>query len=184
MRLSEIADILAPHECTTAEALLGVLRGPGLLGLLAGQPGRGRTSPTNYSADEACRVRLLLAARDCGLTGQDLARFNVALNQPPAVGIAHPPSALSDGVVVYPSALCSIIRGTRARFGETWIASLRITRANDGSRHVSPSIFWRDADAESEVAWALDMLDGVTHVGTLILPASDLIRPLLDEPEG
>lgn len=182
MRLSEIAEILAPHEHMTPDALHGTLRGPAILVLLAAQPGRGRTSPSDYLPGEVARARLLLAARDCGLTGSDLARFNDALNQPPAQGIGHPDSAKIEVGYGYPSGLQSIIRGTKA--GESWLVSFRITRNSQGQRRVAPLVCWEGGlPADTGVASLLDLLDGETHLGTLVVPASDLIRPLLDALE-
>jgi len=183
MRLNEIASILAPYEQMTPDALHGTLRGPAILVLMEAQPGRGRTSPADYLPEEIARARLLLSARDCGLTGADLSKFNAALNQSSAHGIGHPESAKTDGGYFYPSGLLSIIRGTKA--GEDWLVSFRVTRTSEGQRRVAPLVFWANGrPAESKVGGVLDLISGETHIGTVTIPASDLIRPLLDHLEG
>lgn len=183
MRLAQIADILAPHEHMTPDALHGTLRGPAILVLMAAQPGRGRTSPADYAPEEIARARLLLAARDCGLTGADLGKFNAALNQPPTPGTAHPTSAKAAGGYSYPSGLLSIIRG--ARVGEDWLVRVRVTRTSEGQRRVAPLVCWAEGQpADTGIGAVLDLLDGETHIGTITIPASDLIRPLLDDLEG
>ena len=184
MRLAEIADILAPHEHMESDGLHSVMRGPAFLILMAAQPGRGRTSPAEYRPEEIARARLLLAARNCGLIGPDLARFNDALNQPPSPSFGHPDSAKSEGGFFYPSGLLSIIRGAHA--GEDWQVAFRFTRAADGNRRVAAVVFWaggQPADS-GKGARTLDLLHDETHIGTTTIPASDLIRPLLDHLKG
>lgn len=181
MRLAEIAEILAPHEHTTPDALHGVLRAPGILVLMEAQPGRGRTSPADFLPEEIARARLLLAARECGLTGADLGRFNAALNQPPSSGMGHPASAKTEGGYSYPSGLLSIIRGTRA--GEEWLVSFRRVRNSEGQRRVLPLVFWAGGQPADTgfVSGFLDLRHGETHLGTLYCPASELVRPLLGD---
>jgi len=181
MRLAQIATILAPHLKTAPEDLQGILRGPILLKLLEGLPGKGPTSPTDYDKAEVARARLLLAARSCGLSGEELTTFNSALNQPPTFIGKHPNWAQGDGAVVYPSALHSIIRG--AKEGETWVVELNFTQGRDGQRNIKTSVYWLDGDeTSSRAARAVRLLDlhnGETHLGTLLCPASDLILPVL-----
>ncbi|MDP3263472.1 MAG: hypothetical protein U1E06_19830 [Tabrizicola sp.] len=176
MRLAQIATILAPHENSNPDALQSVLRGPLLLTLLESKPGKGRTSPSEYEPAEIARARLLLAARDCGLSGTELGVVNTALNQPPAFMGKHSDWAKQGGAIVYPSALHSIIRGTQA--GEEWIIRIRFTRGSDGKRHIKPTIFWKDGDTASDRG-KVDLLTNETHLGTLVCPAADLIRPVI-----
>lgn len=178
MRLAQIATILAPHENTNPDSLQSILRGPLLLTLFESQPGKGRTSPAEYKKEEIARARLLLAARDCGLSGVELGIVNEALNQPPAFMGQHSDWAKQGGAIVYPSALHSIIRGTQ--MGENWIVRIRFTRSLDGQRHIKPMIFQQDGQTASDrPSAAVDLLSNETHLGTLICPASDLVRPIL-----
>lgn len=178
MRLAQIATILAPHEGSDPDALQSVLRGPLLLTLFEAKPGKGRTSPAEYSKEEIARARLLLAARDCGLVGSELRILNDALNQPPAFMGQHSDWAKQGGAIVYPSALNSIIRGTQA--DEDWMIWIRFTRDRRGNRHIKPTIYRQDANsATARAGGAQDLLNNETHLGTLVCPASELIRPLL-----
>lgn len=177
MRLAQIATILAPHENSNPDTLQSVLRGPLLLTLFESEPGKGRTSPSEYQPQEIARARLLLAARDCGLSGTELGFVNTALNQPPAFMGQHSDWAKQGGTMVYPPALRSIIRGTQA--GETWIIQIRFTRGSDGQRHIKPTIFCLENDTASNRGASVDLLNNETQLGTLVCPASDLIRPIL-----
>ena len=177
MRLAQISTILAPHENSNPDTLQGVLRGPLLLTLFESKPGKGRTSPSEYEPQEIARARLLLAARDCGLSGTELAFVNAALNQPPAFMGKHSGWAKQGGAIVYPSALQSIIRGTQA--DENWIIRIRFTRGSDGQRHIKPTIYCPANDTASDRGASVDLLNNETHLGTLVCPASDLIRPIL-----
>lgn len=174
MRLSEIAEILAPHELMTAEAMQNILRGPGILSLLTSQPGRGRTSPAEFLPEEVARARLLLAARECGLSGSDLGKINETLNAPPAPALPHAPSARIEGGIHHPSGLLSIVRGTKA--GEDWKIQVRVLMTYEGHRKVTAEVFWSGADMSESGASTL--------LGRITIPASDLIRPLLDNLEG
>jgi len=179
MRLSEIADALAALEGREADEIHIRLRNPLFKSLLAGTEGRTRNSPADYSQEELARARLLLALFECGLSTGDLAKVNDKLNAPPLAGPDHPDSAsLAGGGTHYPSGLRSIIRGARA--GENWLIRVRFARTNDGARSVNPSIVWEGWATEGRDGWAVDMLNGETHLGTLLIPASDLIRPLLE----
>ncbi|SFJ73822.1 hypothetical protein [Celeribacter neptunius] len=178
MRLAEIANKLAAHEAMEADALHNVLRGPAVKVLFSAQPGRGRTSAAEYAAEELARARLLLAARDCGLTGPELATFNNALNEPPKAGILTPPSAKVDGGTFYENGLRTLIRGTRA--GENWDVRVRFTLTQDGKRRISPWVRWEKWEESRRASAAVDLLYSEIPRGMVIIPASDLIRPLLD----
>jgi hypothetical protein len=179
MRLVEIASTLAPLEHTAPDALHSIIRGPVIKSLLSGRPGRGRTSAADYKPEELARVRILLAARDCGLSGFDMTELNRVLNEPPAAGMTHPASAFNvGGGANYPTGLRSIIRGTRA--GETWNVRVRFTVTNEGQRRVSPWVRWEGWGEDLEAIKAADLLNGETPRGILEIPASELIAPLLD----
>lgn len=183
MRLSAIADRLAALDGREADEIHIKLRNPLLKNLLTSEAGRLRNSPAEYAPEEVFRARLLLVMADLHLTTAELEKVNVALNQPPTQGIGHPASAKAAGGYSYPSGLLSIIRGARA--GEEWHVRFRVTRTSDGQRRVAPLVFWANGQpAETGVAGLLDLLDGETHLGTIVIPASDLIRPLLDLLEG
>lgn len=178
MRLSDITARLAELDNRDAEALHARFHNPRLRGLLEGTPGRGRTSPADYPFAELIRARLLVAASDCGMSTEELARMNEALNKPPAPGARHAPEAKTEGGGYhYPSGLHSIIRGASA--GSDWVVSLRFTLCN-GARDVHPIVTLRENLADDEEAGrAMDLLERRTHAGTLTLPASDLVKPLL-----
>ncbi|MBR9840399.1 MAG: hypothetical protein GYB50_21275 [Rhodobacteraceae bacterium] len=188
MRLAEIATKLASFEAMEGDALHNVLRGPAIKVLFAAQPGRGRTSAAEYAPEEIARARLLLAARDCGLTGPELANFNNALNQPPSAPGNAPDSAkVAGGGSNYPTGLRTVIRGARA--GEEWYLRVRFTLTADGARRVAVSVEWEGWEVSlqptNRATAALDEYYSEIPRGLLIIPASDLIRPLLDLiPEG
>ena len=183
MRLSAIADRLAALEGREADEIHIKLRNPLLKNLLTSEAGRSRNSPAEYAPEEVLRARLLLAMADLHLTTAELEKVNVALNQPPALGIGHPASAKVAGGYSYPSGLLSIIRGARA--GEEWLVRFRVTRTSEGQRRVAPLVCWAEGQpADTGIGAVLDLLDGETHIGTITIPASDLIRPLLDDLEG
>lgn len=179
MRLSDITARLAELDNRDAEALHARFHNPRLRGLLEGTPGRGKTSPADYPFAELIRARLLVAASDCGMSTDELAKMNEALNKPPAPGARHAPEAKTEGAYINPNGLHSIIRGASA--GSDWVVTLRFTLSN-GARDVHPIVSLRENLASDEDAGrAMDLLEGRIHVGTLTLPASDLVKPLLDE---
>ena len=178
MRLSDIAEILAEVDHTDVAPLHIRLRNPLFKGLLSGTAGQTRNSPADYGFDELVRARLLSSLYDCRFSTTELALVNAALNRPPLSGDRHPPSAKVDGGIFYPSALHSIIRGARA--GENWTIYVRFMRSQDGELQVNPKVFWADAMSGAPVKGALiDALNGDTHLGTLTVPASDLVSPIL-----
>lgn len=182
MKLSEIAARLAEVDNRKGDDLHVRLRNPLFKSLLQGEPGRAKNSPADYPRDEMIRARLLVAASDCGMTTEELAKMNEALNKPPAPGVHHAPESKMEGGGYHNlSGLHSIIRGARA--GTDWAVSLRFTLSG-GTRDVHPIVSLRANVSEDEEAGrAMDMLEGRTHVGTLTLPASDLVKPLLDADE-
>lgn len=185
MRLSEIADRLADLEGREADEIHIRLRNPLFKGLLQGQAGRSRTSPADYSAEELVRARLLLAMFDCGLSTAELSTANDALNNIPGKTFTnHPESAKVLGGVQYPNGLKTIIRGTAAPFNENWFLRIRFTRTEKGDRDVTAMVLWDGWDAsENRGSKTVDLSRGQLHLGTLLIPASDLIRPFLESAD-
>lgn len=183
MRLAALAEVLAPFEHASPADLHQILRGPAFQILLEARPGRGRTSPADYATKELARARLLLACRDCGLTGAELQAVARHLGGSTVTGAeGAPPSAKVEGGSHYLAALDSMIRGARA--GETWFLRVRIAVNAEGTRRVYPWARW-EGWAES---WRAISLRDLTHVeqtrGLLEIPASALIEPLLEHIEA
>jgi hypothetical protein len=169
MRLSEIADRLAALEGRDADEIHIRLRNPLFKGLLQGESGRSRNSPADYPALELIRARLLMAMFDCGLSTAELALVSDMLNTPYEWG----------------TALQMMADGTAA--GESWIILIRFVRGMQGERIVSPSFFKDGSDPLGECSvrelvsagrWSTQFSG--THMMTSVVPASDLIRPLLE----
>ncbi len=178
MRLSEIALHLAEIDGRDADELHIRLRNPLFKALLEGTPGRSKNSPADYSHDELIRARLLVAAADWGLTTAQLGKMNDALNRLPAPGAHHAPEAKTEAGYIYPDGLHCIIRGARA--GSDWVISLRLTRRG-GVVNLRAIVSLREnLGADEEAAHMMDLMEGRTYQGTLILPAADLVKPLLD----
>ncbi|MBN2629728.1 MAG: hypothetical protein JXR75_04205 [Rhodobacteraceae bacterium] len=169
MRLSEIADRLAALEGRDADEIHIRLRNPLFKGLLQGESGRSRNSPADYPALELIRARLLMAMFDCGLSTAELALVSDMLN-----------SRYERG-----TALQMMAEGTAA--GESWIILIRFVRGMQGERIVSPSFIKDGSDPLGECSVRELVSDGRwstqfsgTHMMTSVVPASDLIRPLLE----
>ncbi|MDO5630530.1 MAG: hypothetical protein Q4G22_01700 [Paracoccus sp. (in: a-proteobacteria)] len=170
MRLSEIADRLAELEGRDADEIHIRLRNPLFKGLLTGEPGRTRNSPADYPFRELIRARLLLAMFDCGLSTAELALVSDMLND--RYGVTGP-----GGAAVETNPLNMMTDGTAA--GESWFVTIRFVRGMNGERIVTP-LFFKDGSASVR-----DVVSHggakATHLMTSIVPASDLIRPLLPE---
>lgn len=169
MRLSEIADRLAALEGRDADEIHIRLRNPLFKGLLRGESGRSRNSPADYPALELIRARLLMVMFDCGLSTAELALVSDMLNTRYERG----------------TALEMMADGTTA--GESWIVLIRFVRGMQGERIVSPSFFKEGSDPLGECSVRELVSDGRwstqfsgTHMMTSVVPASELIRPLLE----
>jgi len=176
MRLSAIAEKIARIDGVDPDETHARLRNPMFKSLLVSEPGRTRNSPASYEPQEVLRARLLLACADCGLSTSELEIVNRALTEPPIHDASHPPSAAGKG---YGSGLHCIVRGTEA--GEGWSLRIRFARQNDGKRRASANVFWEGwTTADKRASRAVDLLNVETHIGTLEIPASDLVAPLLE----
>ena len=169
MRLSEIADRLAALEGRDADEIHIRLRNPMFKGLLRGESGRSRNSPADYPALELIRARLLMVMFDCGLSTAELALVSDMLNTRYERG----------------TALEMMAEGTAA--GESWIILIRFVRGMQGERIVSPLFFKDGSDSLGECSVRELVSDGRwstqfsgTHMMTSVVPASELIRPLLE----
>lgn len=136
---------------------------------------------------EAARAAILSAIFDCGISSADIEdaneAINDALNRVPGFAFTNMPDSLKDedGTVIIHDGLTSIINGTAA--GENWMLRVRFTRSKK-AREVSAMAVWDGWDiSENKGTKTADMLDGKTHLGTLLIPASDLIRPFLESAE-
>lgn len=134
---------------------------------------------------EAARLAILMGAFECGVTTAELESVNAALNTFPGTTFETLPASLKaqDGTGIVQDGLHAIVRGTNHPFNENWLVRIRFTRVN-GARAVTAMVLcegWETPD--SEITRARDMLDGKKHLGTLMLPASDLIRPFLSSDE-
>jgi hypothetical protein len=180
MRLSEIAYRLAALEGRDADEIHIRLRNPLFKGLLQGEGGRSRNSPSDYPESELIRARLLMAMFECGLSTIELAMVNGMLN-------SHYGKTDAKGDLIEVTPLQMMIDGTIA--GESWIISIRFMRGKmNGERIVEPS-FFKDDKADSMGECTVRELISVgrgtqqftgTHMMTSVVPASDLIRPLLE----
>lgn len=178
MRLSEIADRLAALEGRDADEIHIRLRNPLFKGLLRGESGRSRNSPADYPAMELIRARLLMAMFDCGLSTAELALVGDMLNR--RIGKSD-----ASGALVETNPLEMMADGTAA--GESWIILIRFVRGMQGERIVSPSFFKDGSDPLGECTVRELVSDGRwstqfsgTHMMTSVVPASELIRPLLE----
>lgn len=172
MRLSDIAEKLSALEGREADEIHIRLRNPLMKALLSGSDGRTRNSPTEYGERELFRARILLALFDCRLSTAELKEVNHKLN-----------SAVENIPIdrdYYPMALDSIIRG--AKEGQRWLLRVRFTRTADGQQRIAP---WVHPESVPDVhhrraSAALDSYYDETHIGTLSIPVSDLLLPLLE----
>ncbi|UFS66271.1 hypothetical protein LO749_17245 [Paracoccus denitrificans] len=172
MRLSEIADRLADLEGRDADEIHIRLRNPLFKGLLQGESGRSRNSPADYPVLELIRARLLMAMFDCGLSTAELALVNEMLNE-------------SHGVST--TTLEAMIEGAAA--GEPWIILVRFNMLQGGKRKVTPK-FFKDSISRQQMGFStveeivkggkFSSIFGGTHLMTSVVPASELIRPLLE----
>ena len=171
MRLSDIAEKLSALEGREADEIHIRLRNPLMKALLSGSDGRTRNSPSEYGERELFRARILLALFDCRLSTAELAQVNHKLNS----AVENIPIERS----YYPMALDSIIRG--AKEGQRWLLRVRFTRTADGQQRISPWVHPESvADVQGRAPAALDLYYDETHIGTLSIPASDLLLPLLE----
>lgn len=178
MRLSEIADRLGNLEGREADEIHIRLRNPLFKGLLQGEAGHSRNSPADYPARELIRARLLMAMFDCGLSTAELSEVNSELNT--RFGITDP-----SGETVARTGLDLIADGTLS--GQSWVIILRFTR-EAGQRRLHAAIYEDKVDAKlgnlsvgqlvATGRWATEF--GGTCLMTSVVPASDLIRPLLE----
>lgn len=130
---------------------------------------------------EAARLAILMGAFECGVTTAELESVNAALDTFPGTKFETLPASLKmqDGAGIVPHGLEAIVCGTNPPFNENWFVRIRFARFN-GARDVTAMVLWEGWDApESETTKARDMLDGKKHLGTLMLPASDLVRPFI-----
>ncbi|MDT8858026.1 hypothetical protein RNZ50_23940 [Paracoccaceae bacterium Fryx2] len=181
--LKDIAERIAPLDYRDPAELHIQLRNPKVKALLVPSTvGAGQTAAVKYEAREAIRARLLLALLDIGLSSEELQGVNAELSalNPLKVkgfvgGVMTAPPSCAKG---YGVGLANLIRGTEA--GESWVLRLRYVRTVDGARRISTRIMWAEwDDREGRGTKALDLLHAETHLGTLDVPASDLIRPLV-----
>lgn len=178
MRLSEIADRLGNLEGREADEIHIRLRNPLFKGLLQGEAGHSRNSPADYPARELIRARLLMAMFDCGLSTAELSEVNSELNG--ERGQIEP-----SGKIYGKTGLDLIADGTLA--GESWIILLRFTR-EFGQRRLHAAIYEDKHDAKLGKLSVAEVVStgrsatefGGTHLMTSVVPASDLIRPLLE----
>lgn len=155
----------------------------GLLETIRSDTGRREGKLTR---EEAARVAILMAAFECGVSNAELEAVNSALiHQFPGKTFGNlPPSTKVDGGYQFGRGLATIIRGTAAPFNENWFLRIRFTRTAKGDRDVTAMVLWDGWDAsENKGTKAADLLDGKTHLGTLLIPASDLIRPFLESAD-
>ncbi|MFP7570400.1 hypothetical protein [Marivita sp. S2033] len=172
MRLSEIAQHLAELENRDPESTLIRLRNPLVKQLMSGTPGRRVKSPVGYDPLELLRARLLLAMGDIPLTTTEMGAANETLNQPPA--LRKLPDWAEDRVI--PSGLKCLVNAARA--GEDWNLIL-VIRIFEGERRISSFIAPAgEGETASRASRAVDLRDGPT-IARVVLPASDLIKPLL-----
>ncbi|MGD9919129.1 MAG: hypothetical protein AB7U46_14020 [Paenirhodobacter sp.] len=178
MRLSEIADRLGNLEGREADEIHIRLRNPLFKGLLQGEAGHTRNSPADYPARELIRARLLMAMFDCGLSTAELSEVNSELNT--RFGITDP-----SGETVARTGLDLIADGTLS--GQSWVIILRFTR-EAGQRRLHAAIYEDKVDAKLGNLSVGQLVStgrsatefGGTHLMTSVVPASDLIRPLLE----
>ena len=178
MRLSEIADRLGSLEGQEADEIHIRLRNPLFKGMLQGESGRSRNSPADYPARELIRARLLMAMFDCGLSTTELSEVNSELNS--ERGFTGP-----SGETIARTGLDLISDGTAA--GQSWVIFLRFTRMK-GQRWLHAAIYEDKDDAKFGKLDVTQLVSkgrsatefGGTHLMTSVVPASDLIRPLLE----
>lgn len=178
MRLSEIADRLGNLEGWEADEIHIRLRNPLFKGMLQGESGRSRNSPADYPARELIRARLLMAMFDCGLSTAELSEVNSELNT--RFGVTGP-----SGETVARTGLDLIADG--ALSGQSWVIILRFTR-EFGQRRLHAAIYEDKNDAKLGKLTVAGLVStgrsvtefGGTHLMTSVVPASDLIRPLLE----
>lgn len=178
MRLSEIADRLGALEGREADEIHIRLRNPLFKGLLQGEAGRSRNSPADYPKRELIRARLLMVMFDCGLSTAELSEVNSEMN-------AKWGSTDPSGKTIATAKLDLVADGTLT--GESWVILLRFTR-QFGKRRLNVKIYNDEDHAKlgklsvSEIVsmgrGATDF--GGTHLMTSVVPASELIRPLLE----
>lgn len=185
--LKKIAAIIAELDSRDPVTLHAQLRNPLVKALL--QPianDRGRGSAAKFEPRELIRARLLLGLFDIGLTSKELANVNEALSETSARqlqgtvrgAVTSPESAKIDGQIVYHGeVLNTLIRGARA--DENWDIQIRFTRTSSGERRVSPWVKWSEWEQDRVTGDLIDLQRNETHLGTLTVPASSLIRPLI-----
>ncbi|WP_333683079.1 hypothetical protein [Pontibaca methylaminivorans] len=168
MRLSEIAAYLSKLTGRDEAKIHIALRSPAMKSLFRREPGPTPKSPDDYAPIELVRARLLLAGQSCGLTVTELGHVSDALNKAitPKQG-GRVPSHLEELVSA-----------------RDWVIRVRYTEDAEGERHAFVAIgpeseLLARTDDERRAHEALNALDHTTDVGHLIIPASDLIAPLL-----
>lgn len=168
MRLAEIAARLSEITGRDDEKIHVALRSPAMKSLFRVTPGPTLKSPGDYAPAELIRARILLAAQSCGLTASELPGVNNELNAAitPKKG-GRVPSHLDE-----------------LADGADWIIRIRYVEDMDGERHTHVAIGAEGellvrSDSEARAHAARNSSDHTTDTGVLIIPAADLIAPLL-----
>ncbi len=189
MRLKDIAAIVAATQGHELELIHTRMRNQAFKALLSPKPGGPESAHPSYSRKELCRAMILIALSRMRLTVDDLAEVNRTLGQPPRYYGKPPEWAKSDdGTEMYPDALGCIIEGARRDAGWT----LRITVLSEPkSDHALKTVLRVQAfptdnppdetDHGARVVALQRKAKGQIELGRVILDASELVKPLLDD---
>ena len=174
MRLTDIAEHIAPHLNRDAAWLHGTLRNPTMKGQLGGKPGPTPKSPTEYDQADMVRAFVLVLAQLSDVNGADLAKVAAALEVRQA--------ALQDkpgGVV--PRALDEMIASIESG-SRNWHLAVRYVLNVEGQREMIVKLSRFDMVVHSQrAANAQRITSGDLTISYQFIPLGDLLAPLLSK---
>ena len=172
MRLSEIADHIAPHLNRGPDAVHAALRNPHVKGCLSGTPGPTPKSPVHYDYPEVVRAFVLLAAQASDIEGSELTKVNSALNECSAALMDKPGGFVSNGL----GEMMQSIRN-----GHTdWHLAVRFVVSTNGGRSIVVRLERGEMQVQARrVARVERNVKGDLTVGYTFIPLGDLLSPLL-----
>lgn len=179
LTISEIAERIAALDGREVEGVRNQLKNPNLRAFMRAAPRTGgKTTADRFAHIEAMRARVLLAAIDVGLDARELAPINEALNGH-FLGVV--PKALTSEDGTNPSTVLGLAAASASAQVPMYL-QVRFLRRQHAQREIRVSAqFHPIGDPKAaEVLKLREDLDGYTQLGVLLLPVSDLLRPLAE----